>query len=819
MKTGMHSKFMRHLSMVQQENFIIKKDKLLLKLNEILTKPSSPLGYDVDLSNALDEVGVTREEFFNMCLISLERTSRTKEEIRMIYGYLFFMKDFTTMIKKQDEAHYFEYLQIIATHMNYEKLERNRVLMRFGDKGKKAYIILNGEIDILIKSPKKMKIFERDYLIYIATLIRYKEYGLVNLVVNDNFNTYPLEIEDDITKINKGSSTARNVEEAKSFFSLNVKNKSLKESKKTLSLKASYLLSLLNVSYVRMSSTASLNGAGRRSERDILNNVSTEEYIDRLNVIKDRSEIENTNKKGKYELIELTIYSYIKIISRSTGALFGEVALSDPLALRTATIITSTDCHFGTLNKQSYNLSLKAGADKQLRVSLHFICSFEIFSGISLGILNKRYFNNFSLKKVSKGSTILQQNTPSTNISLLREGSYEVYVNMSLNELTQLIKYFYSKLPNKKANIEKVEMSERECRAIMKDNIKFRKFYNSKELIRIREIQCPDIVGLSDFIDDNGENAFTVECKSPKGELFELSMNFYNEMLAKDVTVRTNEADFLNKKYDIVTARLLVIRNSKIQSFFDYKSKRDIFDFDIGTEITTAMMRTISQKRQLETKKTVIEAKDIKLVNEPVQFINTSIFSENLHKKKFKLNTSIANINNDTIVTNTSIIDTNRGSRNIKRPSRVNTASFTNKFINLKMNTTANHLKTLTKTIYKIKSPQSILSSSNHRSNSFSLNQSPPKKICMNDMIWENVNPKVKIPLLLSDMKYKSGGMSTEAKRLLKDRNALTDRNNVDMEKYKEIKRLNYNKRRNDYVHKNMIRINRILGKNMFLKK
>ena len=89
-------------------------------------------------------------------------------------------------------------------------------------------------------------------------------------------------------------------------------------------------------------------------------------------------------------------------------------------------------------------------------------------------------------------------------------------------------------------------------------------------------------------------------------------------------------------------------------------------------------------------------------------------------------------------------------------------------------------------------------------------------------MIWENVNPKVKIPLLLSemsDMKYKSGGMSTEEKRLLKDRNALTDRSNVDMEKYKEIKRLNYNKRRNDYVHKNMIRINRILGKNMFLKK
>ena len=808
---GNYTKFIRRLSVIQGENKIIKNEKIISKVTDILTKPSSQLGYEVDIKTALEEVGMSLEEFFQICLLSLEKVARTKEETRLIYAYLFFMKDFTSMIKKQDEVHFYEYLQIIATHLNYEKLERNRVLMRYGDKGKKAYIILNGNIDILIKSPKKVKVYERDYLIYLATLIRYKEFGLVNLVVNDNFATYPIEIIDDIQKVTNQNKN----EEVKSFFFLNMKNKSLKDTKQTMEIRASHLLSLLKTQ---------INAFQKKSEKDLLNNVSTDEYIKRLNVINDRTQSDN-NKRSKFELIEFTIYTYIKIISKTTGSLFGEVALSDPQALRTATIITSSDCHFGTLNKQSYNLSLKAGAEKQLRLSLHFINSFDIFRGISLAILNKRYFNNFSFKKVNKGSVIISQNTPSTHLALLKEGNYEVYVMMSLSELTQLIKYFYTKLPNASANISHLESSERWCISIMKDNVKFLKFYIKKELIRIREIQCPDIVGLGDFVNEIGEVAFTVECKSPKGEAFELSTNFYNEMLTKDITVRTNEVEFLAKKYDILLQRLNSIRTSKIQSFFDYKSKRDIFDFDIGTEITTAKKLNISRKRKLESKKTVIDAKEIKLtcdtpresksiIKSSMNFItisNNSMLQTYRPRGRNKKSSETTNLRHNTTASN----------------GNPNTNS-TNGFINLKLNSThyvyknrksINDKFTITneKNYFSDDCEEEIYHSDRSAHNRYIAGQtnSTSNTICLNDMIWEKVKPKVKvkIPLLLLTSPRSNVSVSYKPKKILNKRGVdvlrlnNTNKTVIDIEKYNDIKRQKYNERRNEYMHKSTLRM------------
>ena len=833
MRKGNSSKFLRHLSFVQQENFLAKKEAIIKKLDDIFSKKCSHLGYDGDIANALDEIGVTQEEFFNVCLLFLEKSTRTKEETRLIYGYLFFMKDFITMIKKQDESHYSEYLQIIATYMNYEKLDCNRVLMRFGDKGKKAYIMLNGEIDILIKSPKVMKVYEKDYLVYLATLIRYREYGLVNVVVNENFNVYPLEIEDDLYK-QTPSSTHVNNEEHKSFFSLTVKNKSLKELKKTRKLRASYLLSLLNFTYVKMSSVTS---NGKKSEKDILNNVSTEEYIQRLNVIKDRSD---TTKTNRYVLIELTIYNYTKIISRTTGALFGELALSDPLALRTATIITASDCHFGTLSKQSYSLSLKAGAERQLRQSLNFICSFELFKGIVPGILKKRYFNNFSLQKVTKGSVVIEQNTPATCISLLREGNYDIYVNMSIFELLQLEKYYYSKTQSGRSFLEEIEKSEREYNTIMKDNFKFRKFYTTKEVIRIREIQCPDLIGLFDFTDANGNNTFTVECKSPEGEIFQLSLSFYNAMKNKDETVRKNELTFIEKKYDVVSKRLTTIRTSKIQSFFDYKSKRDIFDFDIENEIVSSMMKTISLKRKFDSKKTLMDTKDLKLsFNKKHIHNNTSITTEHsirrfnkllLSKNKVKLNSSLNN--NETVITTTTTSEpfhmSNRLHRRVSTTTSSNT-QFSNEFLSLRLNTNIkNNLKYLNTSLYN----NSNVSKIRNKSNSFS-SQKSSQNICFNDMIWENVNPKVQLPLLIKEMNLpekenhsKSTSFNKAKCTLIKLKKKVKkplDRipfkvDKVSIEKYNELKRLRYSQMRNDNITKTTLRINCFFGWNSFGK-
>ena len=104
------------------------------------------------------------------------------------------MKEFVNLIKKQGTKRLIEYLQIIAQHLEYEHYDKNQILCRFGDKGKNAYVILKGSIDILIKQNKKVKITEKDYIIYLANLVKYKEFYLLSMVLKDNYDIYPVEI-------------------------------------------------------------------------------------------------------------------------------------------------------------------------------------------------------------------------------------------------------------------------------------------------------------------------------------------------------------------------------------------------------------------------------------------------------------------------------------------------------------------------------------------------------------------------------------------------------------------------------------------------
>ena len=182
------------------EKRLDQKTKLIPKLESLLSKPCSQYGYSADILSALEELSITQNDFFQICLSCLSKTARKKEETNLIFGYLYLMNDFVNMLNKNNGTHVFEDLQLIAQNLGYEKLPESHILMRLGEKGKKAYITLNGNIDILIKTSKEMKVLEKDYLYYIANLIRWKEYGLVNIVINDNFPIFPLEIIDDITQ-------------------------------------------------------------------------------------------------------------------------------------------------------------------------------------------------------------------------------------------------------------------------------------------------------------------------------------------------------------------------------------------------------------------------------------------------------------------------------------------------------------------------------------------------------------------------------------------------------------------------------------------
>jgi hypothetical protein len=173
------------------------------KLETLFDNPPSNLGYKSDIESILNELGITKEYLLKMSINSLSKTIRNKQEIKIIASYLFFMQDFLKLLKakgnSEKEQILLKDLLTLSEAMIYEKQKKNTVLLRYGEKGNTAYIILNGEVDVLIESSSIKNMGEKCYLFYLANLIKYQEYGLLNLNVNENFKIFPIDIIDDIT--------------------------------------------------------------------------------------------------------------------------------------------------------------------------------------------------------------------------------------------------------------------------------------------------------------------------------------------------------------------------------------------------------------------------------------------------------------------------------------------------------------------------------------------------------------------------------------------------------------------------------------------
>ena len=427
--------------------FFDDKEALIKSLNKIFSNPPSSHGYKHDIEVCLNELYIDEEAYFEIITDCLSKETRNKDELNLITSYLFFMQEFIKLLKGKEsskkENQLLNELLNLSASIYYLKMPKDVVLMKYGEKGSRAYINLNGAVDILIKATKSIKANEKEYLYYLARLIKYNEFALINLVINENFFNFPLLIYDDIesnTQINSILNTINN-QKGKKFITFikginneinkirlnanSLMNKSeiqvkLKRQKSIINpsvfiqyfspekesllqsnnfvsnnLKNAFKLNLKNEElklkiepYIIISEQLldlfDLKFLDKKDEE--LNNCSTEEYIERININgyqeEKKTNEENDNNESNDSndsLLELKIYTYTKVISLGKGHLFGELALRHPQAVRNATIITSTNCHFSYLNKATFNNCLKLNTEIHLKQQLSFFINLPIF--------------------------------------------------------------------------------------------------------------------------------------------------------------------------------------------------------------------------------------------------------------------------------------------------------------------------------------------------------------------------------------------------------------------------------------------------------
>ena len=705
-----------------------KKESYENGLSKIFSSPPSHLGYKNDIESLLNELELKNDQLLNFVISSLSKIVRNKNEIKIIASYLYLMPNFIKLLKgknkEKKEQDILKDLLNLSQSISYEKHQKDSILMKFGDKGSTAYIILDGKVDVFVKSFKNMYITKNDYLFYLATLLKYSEYGLLNEAINENFAVFPIEIYDssnvkhlDIDGINqmpennndkeqnktiknlsespvkndnifRNSKTMNNLEEKKSIedrhnssfnsiFKLNEENEQIKEYKSIFSISINKLLKMFNIK--------------KLDKKNIkLQNCPINEYINRIELIPDhykicinknlinrniiyknnnnnndnsitnKTDIEKDTEKNiikkedidndseeENKIYNLKIYNYIKVATLGKGTLFGEIALSEANSLRTGTLITSSECHFTVLSKRIFDNCIKKGAEKYIKELLTFCINLPIFIGLPESLFYHKYYTYLSKKVLLRGNLVITQGEKPKNIILVQTGTYGLSTRMSLYDLTKLLYHLINmNLKNKNNNIydednikynrllKKTKNFMNEAKSLMNENLKFKKYYLSEMYIRITDISCPDIVGYKEYLDENGLYAFSMETKSPENIIFTLDNKFYSDLQQRNFTVRKNQKELLEKKINAIIQRLLIIRNSLVNSFFDDLGEKQISSL-IMKELENINNIKLKQKRFLKFKS--IEYKFNKKTLEDKDYeINKSINNNNIRHTKSK---------------------------------------------------------------------------------------------------------------------------------------------------------------------------------------
>ena len=275
-----------------------------------------------------------------------------------------------------------------------------------------------------------------NYYLYIATLIKYKEFTLLINVLKDNSENYPIDIIDDSEEDNELKSislptvNSRTDEYKKKNLKNFINSYEIRSKKEITEVKLSYLTLLFEKNISNFSEI-------------LINYTTSDNYIERLKVYEPLSEkkmneelIKNPNKK----IFNFVVYDYVKIITKKTGSLIGEIALIDSSHQRSATMISYSDCDLGVLKKKGYDASIKIYAEKNKRQNINFISDFFIFKTLTYFTIFKKYYNNFVSVYFEKGFKIYDINDKINDIIFIKEGDFDISIRMSFNEIIDLIK-------------------------------------------------------------------------------------------------------------------------------------------------------------------------------------------------------------------------------------------------------------------------------------------------------------------------------------------------------------------------------------------
>ena len=267
------------------------------------------------------------------------------------------------------------------------------------------------------------------------------------------------------------------------------------------------------------------------------------------------------------------IYEYQEIIQLETGDMFGDTALGSLTSKRTATIISSSDCHFGCLNKEVYNY-IKFSNDKTRKNNINYICRTRIFKNLKYKTMEEKYINYFAFKTCVKDEYLLKFGDVNNNIIIIKNGKFEINIKGSIKNIFEIINEYNKNF----IQFNELGLGDNLIRKIIKLNSnrnKIERLFGPKNLKSLNDtiykifmINSSSIFGFKENEKkqrDNYISFFEIKCVSSEGEYVLLDKRiFYRQMYAIDYKVKEETHTYIKEFTDKTIHRLIHILYSKI---------------------------------------------------------------------------------------------------------------------------------------------------------------------------------------------------------------------------------------------------------------
>ena len=491
------------------EESVERKSKMTSIIKNLVRQSQQLIDDSLKNKTTLD-----KDELFKLSLPSFLKNIKQKDikDITIISLYLVQMKKFMKLFGEDftsvKDTFYFEQLKRISSTIIYEKFNKNRIVVKFGDEGKKFFLILKGEVQVILPTKKNVEMQQREFKRYLLLLYIYKEYEILKLVIKDNkitesnmmFNPNNLFFPDEnyttsntnTISANNANASNNNISEEdnkvnnnynygykdfkfgfnrrKSFitnknsikFSENNNDKSkLKEVKRIKLLKKlmNYYLNPEEIAYYEKTKNINLK------EVDDGIYVTPVEYITRITDYSNFNSKVYSNENDPDSDFSVNddlrnhyfIYEYKKLIELQTGDIFGDLALTGNNIKRTASIVSLDECHFACLTRELYSAFIEKGNERIRNNKINYLLSINILKSFPRFILEKKLFNHFGFKNFIRDKYLLKTNEISNDIIFLKDGIFEVSFTGKLGDLSKLINLFYNEyniLANKKEREE-----------------------------------------------------------------------------------------------------------------------------------------------------------------------------------------------------------------------------------------------------------------------------------------------------------------------------------------------------------------------------